>query len=297
MASLSCCHEESDLPMIRSIVALFVFAVALCAYIVMQPDKGGRQANAERAAVTRAQTDSILGPIPDAIAPTNAALIQAPVRNTAPGLALETEHTQMERTAANVLAGLGLNVEPNPNADRVDPMQEMTASVLSGIGAITGNRVKAGFEAPEAKSALELLVVKALQEGQDDAYINTIVNAAAKAGEISVPDILVTSDGDVDTAVLLSSIISQAQIAAGGPAPAVPNVTTGEGVEVRVVQRATQAEQYRFYTVNQGDSLGAIAVKFYGSVDKFSLIYEANRQILSSPNAIKVGQRLAIPSL
>ena len=64
-----------------------------------------------------------------------------------------------------------------------------------------------------------------------------------------------------------------------------------------MVQRATETEQYRFYTVNSGDSLGAIAIKFYGDVSKFPLIFEANRGILSSPDMIRVGQRLTIPEL
>jgi len=53
--------------------------------------------------------------------------------------------------------------------------------------------------------------------------------------------------------------------------------------------------QYQFYTVGVGDSLGAIAVKFYGDVAKFNMIFEANRTILSSPDKIRVGQRLVIP--
>jgi len=285
--------------MIRSVIGLFIFAVLLCGYIVLRPYSDARPVRGGTADVTRAQTDSILGPVPDAIAATQVALIQAPVRNTAPGLTISTDTVPMDITAANVLAGLGLNVEKNPNANQNDPMREMTASVLSGIGAITGKSVQPSVEAPAATSPLELLVVKALKEGQNDAYINTLVNAAAKAGEITVPDILVTSSGDVDTAVLLNSIIAQAQIAAGGAAPGVPDVPSGDGtgVEVRIVQRATETQQYRFYTVASGDSLGAIAVKFYGNVNKFGLIFDANRKILSSPNAIKVGQRLTIPDI
>jgi len=97
----------------------------------------------------------------------------------------------------------------------------------------------------------------------------------------------------------LKSIVIQATIASGGDAPIVPDTPTGDGtgVEVRVVQRATETEQYRFYTVSRGDSLGSIAVKFYGDVSHFQLIFEANRGILSSPNLIETGQRLAIPTL
>ena len=57
-----------------------------------------------------------------------------------------------------------------------------------------------------AESALELLVVQALKEGQSDSYIDTIVNEAARAGTIAVPQVLVTSDGKVDTSVLLRCV-------------------------------------------------------------------------------------------
>ena len=282
--------------MIRSVIALFIFSVVLNVYIITRPDSNDRPAVAQTADVTRARTDSILGPVPNAIAIPVAA-IQAPQRNTAPALGVPTDDADMTQTAANVLAGLGLNVVSN--AQRADPMRDMTAGVLAGIGAVTGKKITAGGAPPAAKSALELLVVQALKEGQSDDYINTLVNEAASAGAIAVPQVLVTSDGKVDTSVLLSSIITQAQIAAGGPAPAIPVVPSGDGtgVEVRVVQRATQTQQYRFYTVSRGDSLGAIAVKFYGNVDKYTAIFQANRNVLSSPNAIQIGQRLAIPDI
>jgi nucleoid-associated protein YgaU len=52
----------------------------------------------------------------------------------------------------------------------------------------------------------------------------------------------------------------------------------------------------QFYTVGAGDSLGAIALKFYGDAAYFPKIYDANRTILSSPDRLIVGQRLAIPT-
>ncbi|MFT5065815.1 MAG: nucleoid-associated protein YgaU [Yoonia sp.] len=281
--------------MIRSVVALFVFAVMLCGYIVLRPSDNGpaMPAVGNDAAVTRAQTDTILAPVMMTAELTNSAVIQAPQRNTAPGVNVPVDNSTMDSTAANVLAGLGLNVDQNPNAAEDDPMLRMTAGVLSGIGAVTGKTVTTASQKPTPASALEMLVVQALKEGQNDAYIDTLVNEAAKAGTITVPEILVTSDGRVDTHVLLTSIVTQATIAAGGAAPTVPD--RPEGVEVRIVQRATESQQYRFYTVRRGDSLGAIAVNFYGDVEKYRLIFAANRSTLSSPNNIRVGQRLTIP--
>lgn len=285
--------------MIRSVAALFVFAVVLCGYIVLRPSSPTPTSLDTTPTVTRAQTDSILAPANSDVTQIVAGVIQAPQRNTAPSDAVATNDLTMDQTAANVLAGLGLNVDPNPNALESDPMRQMTAGVLSNIGAITGETVQTGTTNPAAESPLELLVVRALKEGKSDSYIDTLINEAATAGQITVPRLLVTSDGRVDTHVLLTSIVTQATIAAGGAAPAVPDVPTGDGtgVEVRVVQRATETEQYRFYTVNRGDSLGSIALKFYGNVNKYDTIFQANRQILSSPNAIRVGQRLSIPTV
>lgn len=291
--------------MIRSVVALFVFAIVLCGYIVLRPATSNPASVALTPSVTRAQTDSILAPaaadggLAEDVTQVVAGLVQAPQRNTVPAPAIETNEMTMDQTAANVLAGLGLNVEPNPHANEDDPMRLMTAGVLSSIGAVTGETVQPGATSPAAESPLELLVVRALKEGKSDSYIDTLINEAAVAGDISVPRLLVTSDGRVDTHVLLSSIVTQATIAAGGAAPSVPDVPTGDGtgVEVRVVQRATQTEQYRFYTVNRGDSLGAIALKFYGNVNQYDVIFQANRQILSSPDTIRAGQRLSIPTI
>ena len=281
--------------MIRSVVALFIFAVVLCGYIVLHPSDNGRPMPAigNDATVTRAQTDIALALVTATAMLTNAAVIQAPQRNTTPGINVPVDNSTMNATTTNVLAGLGLNVEQNPNAIKDDPMLRMTTGVLSGIGAITGNTVTTASQNPTATSTLEILVVQALKQGQNDAYIDTLVNEAATAGTITLPQILVTSDGRVDTHVLLASIITQATIAAGGTAPTVPD--RPDGVEVRIVQRATETQQYRFYTVRSNDSVGAIAINFYGEVGKYQLIFAANRSTLSSPNNIRVGQRLTIP--
>ena len=51
----------------------------------------------------------------------------------------------------------------------------------------------------------------------------------------------------------------------------------------------------RTYTVQPGDTLGKISIKFYGSSRRYMDIYNANRDVLSSPSNVTVGQRLIIP--
>jgi len=50
------------------------------------------------------------------------------------------------------------------------------------------------------------------------------------------------------------------------------------------------------YVVQRNDTLGRIAVKFYGTARAADRILEANRDHLSSPDRIRVGQTLRIPS-
>lgn len=51
----------------------------------------------------------------------------------------------------------------------------------------------------------------------------------------------------------------------------------------------------RSYTVQSGDSLSSISRTVYGTSSRWIDIYQANRDRLSSENALKVGQELRIP--
>lgn len=49
------------------------------------------------------------------------------------------------------------------------------------------------------------------------------------------------------------------------------------------------------YTVKSGDTLSKISKEFYGDASKYMKIFEANKDQLSDPDKIKVGQVLQIP--
>jgi len=59
-------------------------------------------------------------------------------------------------------------------------------------------------------------------------------------------------------------------------------------------QTAAHSQQ-RTYTVKPGDSLSAIAQKFYGKASEYNRIFDANRDRLKDPNQIQAGQELVIP--
>lgn len=57
----------------------------------------------------------------------------------------------------------------------------------------------------------------------------------------------------------------------------------------------TKTNNSKTYTVVSGDSLWAIAVKFYGNGSKYTTIFNSNKSVIKNPNLIYPGQKLVIP--
>lgn len=55
--------------------------------------------------------------------------------------------------------------------------------------------------------------------------------------------------------------------------------------------------QAQFHTVVSGDYLSKIAKKYYGDAMKYTIIFEANKPMLTDPDKIYPGQVLRIPHL
>lgn len=53
----------------------------------------------------------------------------------------------------------------------------------------------------------------------------------------------------------------------------------------------------RYHDVVKGDTLSAIAKQYYGDANKYPVIFEANKPMLSHPDKIYPGQKLRIPAL
>ena len=72
------------------------------------------------------------------------------------------------------------------------------------------------------------------------------------------------------------------------------NVAGVAEVENRL--RVSRAEpEAQFHTVARGDTLSAIAKKYYGNANQYPAIFEANKPMLSHPDKIYPGQVLRIP--
>jgi nucleoid-associated protein YgaU len=59
---------------------------------------------------------------------------------------------------------------------------------------------------------------------------------------------------------------------------------------------AEPADESQYHDVVRGDTLSAIAKTYYGNANKYPVIFEANKPMLSHPDKIYPGQKLRIPA-
>ncbi len=75
-------------------------------------------------------------------------------------------------------------------------------------------------------------------------------------------------------------------------------ISLDENVDINaVIAAAAPANEPRFHTVVSGDNLSKIAKAMYGSANKYPVIFEANKPMLTHPDKIYPGQVLRIPDI
>lgn len=80
--------------------------------------------------------------------------------------------------------------------------------------------------------------------------------------------------------------------------PSYPDLTADITVNASLaaVAGVPRAADMQTYTVKAGDTLSKISKQFYGDANKYMRIFEANRDQLTDPNKIQIGQQLRIPA-
>ena len=137
---------------------------------------------------------------------------------------------------------------------------------------------------------------KAAQAAPDPAAANAKAAAAIhnyiSALQLAPADLAISFDGASSVVTVTGTAPDQATrekilLAAG-------NVAGVARVEDRMAVARSEPEA-QFHTVVRGDTLSAIAKKFYGNANKYMAIFEANKPMLSHPDKIYPGQVLRIP--
>ena len=131
--------------------------------------------------------------------------------------------------------------------------------------------------------------VAALNKAAGNAIVTYI-----EAQGLAVDGLNVAFDGASSTVTVAGSVADQATkekvlLCCG-------NVAGVAGVNDMLVV-STPEPQAQWHTVVSGDNLSKIAKAFYGDANKYPVIFEANKPMLSHPDKIYPGQMLRIPPL
>ncbi len=129
---------------------------------------------------------------------------------------------------------------------------------------------------------------------REQAALIDLLGAAAQNDIITYPAFVVNENGTIDAEALLLSAVQEA-MASGAPDAQWAGERLANTIAAVRAAETTIVRGERVYTVEAGDSLAFIALQFYGNVNSYSRIFEANRDVIDSPERIRVGQRLRIP--
>ena len=66
-------------------------------------------------------------------------------------------------------------------------------------------------------------------------------------------------------------------------------------VNTEALRAPEQTQTVEYHVIQKGDTLWALAQKYYGKGAEYPRIFEANREVIKDPDLIFVGQKIRIP--
>jgi nucleoid-associated protein YgaU len=163
--------------------------------------------------------------------------------------------------------------------------QKLFQTGSSGAAATAG---AAGTGAAAAAPAPTQADVATLNETAGKAILKYIQTQNLPAENLSV-----SFDGASGTAIIKGQAKDQPTrekiVLCAGNIQSVAHVND----QMTVAAPSTEA---KYYTVENGDTLSKISKEMYGDANKYNLIFEANKPMLTSPDKIYPGQMLRIPA-
>jgi nucleoid-associated protein YgaU len=109
-------------------------------------------------------------------------------------------------------------------------------------------------------------------------------NPGVKDLAVNVQDGVATMSGVAES----SAAMEKAVLMAG-------NIQGVSEVNVDNLSAPAATEKVEYYVIKSGDTLSAIAAKYYGKGSLYPRIFEANREVIKNPDLIYPGQKIRIP--
>lgn len=147
-------------------------------------------------------------------------------------------------------------------------------SMLGGGGEAQGQQQASILSSPLAKAALAGIAAMAIKK---------VLGARTSSAGTS-PETTMRSDTGLPPGTITPP---------PPPAQDMPGTTARQATPAASSTAGATAE--RWHQVASGESLSKLAAKYYGDGRQWMKIFEANRNVLTDPDVIKVGQRLRIP--
>lgn len=164
-------------------------------------------------------------------------------------------------------------------------LRMLREGVMAGVYTVTANN----------EDGVNRLVLQTVNAEMTRASMANLLRAAAARGEIEVPAALTTSNGDIDMDTMLFNLIQTSLMENGTPEGMKAAREMSRRAFAASSAKTRKIKGQRVYTVQPGDSLAYLSLQFYGRPNAYLRIFEANREILRSPDLIQIGQRLIIP--
>lgn len=153
------------------------------------------------------------------------------------------------------------------------------------------------FGGKEAQAAPTAAATAAPTPGATPADLNIKAASAIEAyiatQKLAVSNVKVTFDGAQGKVTVTGE--AQNQAAKEKVTLCAGNVSSVTSVDNQMTVTNPEPEA-QYHDVVRGDTLSAIAKKYYGDANKYPAIFEANKPMLTHPDKIYPGQKLRIPA-
>ena len=256
--------------MIRVLAFMGVFLLSIIGLILLQPSERRAFAPSDTLDVTRSSSEAML-------ATRVAAPLSEPEVVVAPAPELDSQLVALQKLQRATGASLAKKAMTPAKGD----MRALTSSALANLRAKAPSAVQTG------QGRLASLVSQSMGAAGDDAFLNALSREAQFSNEKF--DKLALVAASRDTSDVKTRWIENARKQSKAMSDATAFMSSGT--------KKTPGFDDTVHIVKRGDSLMKLSVRYYGRTIDYQLIYEANREILESPDKIRVGQKLKIPPM
>ena len=246
-----------------------VFMLSVIGLLLLQPgDKQEALNSGDMLDVTRNSSEPML--TARAVAPKVENVVQ-------PEPAVENQLATLQKLQTVTAASLAKKAMVSASGD----MRALTSEALSNL------RGKAPDTVERGQMRLASLVSQSMSTQRSDDFTSAVAREAKYGTEDFTK--LAMVGAAVDTSDVKKRWIENARKKSKAMADATAFMSSGT--------QTTPGFDDTIHIVKRGDSLMKLSVRYYGRTIDYQLIFEANREVLESPDRIRVGQKLKIPPM